>query len=43
MRIAIGLIFLKSQHTNCRWHIRRQWEFELEQLYIEHKDKGLKE
>jgi hypothetical protein len=43
MRIAIGLIFIKSQHRNCRWHITRQWEFKMEQLYIEHKDKGLKE
>jgi hypothetical protein len=43
LRIAIQLVFLKSQHRNCHWHITRPWEFDLEQLYIKHKDTGLKE
>ncbi|XP_066320520.1 protein FAR1-RELATED SEQUENCE 5-like [Miscanthus floridulus] len=43
MKVAIELVFFKSQHRNCRWHIIRPWEFELDQLYTEHKDKNLKE
>jgi len=43
MKVAIELVFFKSQHRNYRWHIIRPWEFELDQLYTEHKDKNLKE
>ncbi|CAL4905934.1 unnamed protein product [Urochloa decumbens] len=43
MRIAIGLVLKKSQHRNCRWHITRVWEYDLDQLYSQHKDKNLKE
>jgi len=43
MREAIRTVFDKSQHRNCRWHITRAWEYELDKLYIQHKDKNLKE
>ena len=43
MRQAIGMVFDKTQHRNCRWHILRPWEYELDQLYIQHKKKNLKE
>ncbi|XP_066347564.1 protein FAR1-RELATED SEQUENCE 5-like [Miscanthus floridulus] len=43
MKVAVELVFFKSQHRNCHWHIIRPWEFELDQLYTEHKDKNLKE
>ncbi|CAN6289628.1 unnamed protein product [Urochloa humidicola] len=43
MRIAVGIVFNKSQHRNCRWHITRHWEYELDQLYAQHKGKNLKE
>ncbi|RLN05436.1 protein FAR1-RELATED SEQUENCE 4-like [Panicum miliaceum] len=43
MEQAIPMVFDKSQHRNCRWHITRPWEFELDQLYTLHKDKNLKE
>ncbi|CAO2205133.1 unnamed protein product [Urochloa humidicola] len=43
MRIAVGLVFTKSQHRNCHWHITRPWEYELDQLYAQHKRKNLKE
>ncbi|CAL4906891.1 unnamed protein product [Urochloa decumbens] len=43
MRIAIGLVLNKSQHWNCRWHITRIWEYDLDQLFSQHKDKNLKE
>ncbi|CAO2208238.1 unnamed protein product [Urochloa humidicola] len=43
MRIVVGLVFTKSQHRNCRWHITRPWEYELDQLYAQHKRKNLKE
>ena len=43
MREAIRTVFDKSQHRNYRWHITRVWEYELDKLYIQHKDKNLKE
>ncbi|KAG2628624.1 hypothetical protein PVAP13_3KG250027 [Panicum virgatum] len=43
MRQAIKVVFDKTHHRNCRWHILRLWEFELDQLYIQHKDMKLKE
>ncbi|CAN6338260.1 unnamed protein product [Urochloa humidicola] len=43
MRQAIAMVFEKSQHRNCRWHITRPWEYDLDQLYSQHKDKNLKE
>jgi len=43
MRQAIKVVFDKTHHTNCRWHILRPWEFELDQLYTQHKDMKLKE
>jgi hypothetical protein len=43
MREAIKIVFEKSQHRNCRWHIIRMWDYELEELYKVHKDKNLKE
>ncbi|RCV10615.1 hypothetical protein SETIT_2G124500v2 [Setaria italica] len=43
MREAIKIVFDKSQHRNCRWHITRVWEYEVDQLYTQHKDKNLKE
>jgi hypothetical protein len=43
MREAIKIVFDKSQHRNCRWHIIRMWDYELEELYKVHKDKNLKE
>lgn len=43
MKQAIRLVFDKSQHRLCRWHITHPWEFELEQLYLEHKERKLKE
>jgi hypothetical protein len=43
MRQAIGMVLDKTQHRNCLWHIQRPWEFELDQLYSQHKDKKLKE
>jgi len=43
MREAIRTVFDKSQHRNYRWHITRAWEYELDKLYIQHKDKNLKE
>lgn len=33
MKTAIPLVFDRSQHRNCRWHIMRPWEYELDQLY----------
>ena len=43
MRQAIGMVFDRTQHRNCRWHILRPWEYELDQLYDQHKNKNLKE
>ena len=43
MRQAIKVVFDKTHHRNCRWHILRLWEFELDQLYTQHKDMKLKE
>lgn len=43
MRKAVENVFDKSQHRLCRWHITNPWEFELEQLYIQHKEKNLRE
>ncbi|KAG2658305.1 hypothetical protein PVAP13_1KG249210 [Panicum virgatum] len=43
MRQAIKVVFDKTHHRNCRWHILRPWEFELDQLYTQHKDMKLKE
>ena len=43
MKVAIELVFCKSHHRNCRWHIIRPWEVELDQLYVKHKDRKLKE
>ena len=43
MREAIRIVFDKSQYRNCRWHITRAWEYELDKLYIQHKYKNLKE
>ena len=43
MRQAIGMVFDKTQHRNYRWHILRLWEYELDQLYVQHKNKNLKE
>lgn len=43
MKQAIALVLYDSQHRNCRWHITRTWDFELEQLYILHKERNLKE
>ena len=43
MRQAIGVVFDRTQHRNCRWHILRPWEYELDQLYVQHKNKNLKE
>jgi hypothetical protein len=43
MREAIKIVFDKSQHRNCRWHIIRMWDYELEELYKVHRDKNLKE
>jgi len=43
MRQAIKVVFGKTHHRNCRWHILRPWEFELDQLYTQHKDMKLKE
>ncbi|CAL5049424.1 unnamed protein product [Urochloa decumbens] len=43
MKIAIGLVFKESIHRNCRWHITRTWEYELDQLYTQHKKKQLKQ
>jgi hypothetical protein len=27
MREAIKIVFDKSQHRNCRWHIIRMWDY----------------
>ena len=43
MRQAIGMVFDKTQHRNYRWNILRPWEYELDQLYVQHKNKNLKE
>jgi len=43
MRQAIKVVFDKTHHRNCRWHILRPWEFELDQLNAQHKDMKLKE
>jgi hypothetical protein len=43
MREVIKIVFDKSQHRNCRWHIIRMWDYELEELYKVHRDKNLKE
>ena len=43
MRQVIKVVFDKTHHRNYRWHILRLWEFELDQLYIQHKDMKLKE
>jgi hypothetical protein len=43
MREAIKFVFDKSQHRNCRWHITRMRDYELEELYKLHKDKNLRE
>ena len=43
MRQAIGVVFDRTQHRNCRRHILRPWEYELDQLYVQHKNKNLKE
>ena len=43
MKIAVGNIFTESQYRNCRWHITRTWEYDLEMLYNLHKKKNLKE
>jgi hypothetical protein len=43
MSQEIAMVFDKSQHRNCYWHIIRPWEFELDQLYTLHKNKNLKE
>ena len=43
MRQAIGMVFDKTQHRNYRWNILRPWEYELDQLYDQHKNKNLKE
>ena len=43
MMQAIKVVFDKTHHRNCRWHILRPWEFELDQLYTQHKDMKLKE
>ena len=40
---AIGMVFDKTQHRNYRWNILRPWEYELDQLYDQHKNKNLKE
>jgi hypothetical protein len=42
MREAIKFVFDKSQHRNCRWHITKMWDYELEELYKLHKDKNLR-
>jgi hypothetical protein len=42
-RETIKFVFDKSQHRNCRWHITRMWDFELEELNKLHKDKNLRE
>jgi hypothetical protein len=42
MREAIKFVFDKSQHGNCRWHITKMWDYELEELYKLHKDKNLR-
>ena len=43
MKQAIKVVFDKTHHKNYRWHILRPWEFELDQLYTQHKDMKLKE
>ena len=43
MRQAIKVVFDKTHHRNYHWHILRPWEFELDQLYTQHKDMKLKE
>lgn len=43
MRKEIKIVFDKSQHRSCRWHITRVWEYKLDQLYTQQKDKNLKE
>ncbi|XP_039816252.1 protein FAR1-RELATED SEQUENCE 5 isoform X8 [Panicum virgatum] len=43
MRQAIGMVLDRTQHRNCRWHILRLWEYELDHLYVQHKNKNLKE
>ncbi|KAF8661037.1 hypothetical protein HU200_057132 [Digitaria exilis] len=43
MRQAIALVFTKTQQRNCRWHVTRIWEYELDVLYSEHKKENLRE
>jgi hypothetical protein len=43
MKKAIRIVFNKTQHRNCRWHITRTWDYELEELYKLHNDNNLKE
>ena len=43
MKEAIRIVFNKTQHRNCRWHITRTWDYELEGLYKLHNDNNLKE
>ena len=43
MMRAIKVVFDKTHHRNCCWHILRPWEFELDQHYTQHKDMKLKE
>jgi hypothetical protein len=43
MKEEIRIVFNKTQHRNCRWHITRTWDYELEELYKLHNDNNLKE
>jgi hypothetical protein len=36
-KIAIPLVFLKTHHRYCRFHVVRTWRYELDRLYVTKK------
>jgi hypothetical protein len=40
MKIAVLIVFLKTQHQYCGFHVVRTWRYDLDRLYA--SKKGMK-